>query len=124
MAASEATGPSGAKGGPATQAATAAVRSPKGPDVVAQRETVVESRELAKLSASTLAQVVHPQRCMTAGRWGTSALEGFASFMAETAMKNSAKGRLGDDVKIGAVRKKCGQKGLLIECTASTLACR
>ena len=91
---------------------------------MAQRETVVESRELAKLSASTLAQVVRAPRCMTAGGWGTDAFDGFASFMAESAMKNSAKSKLGDDVKIGAVRKKCGQKGLLIECTASAQACR
>ena len=101
-----------------------AATSPKGADVAAQRETVVESRGLAKPSASAFAQVVHAPRCMTAGGWGTGAFEGFASFMAETAMKNSAKGRLGDDVKIGAVRKKCGQKGLLIECTASAQACR
>jgi hypothetical protein len=104
IAASEATGP-GAKGGPA-------VPSSMGPVIVAQ------------LSASTLAQVVHAQRCMTAGGWGTGAFEGFASFMAESAMRNSAKAKLGDDVKIGAVRKKCGQKGLLIECTASAQACR
>jgi hypothetical protein len=101
-----------------------AATSPKGADVAAQRETVVESRGLAKPSASAFAQVVHAPRCMTAGGWGTGAFEGFASFMAEAAMKSSAKGRLGDDVKIGAVRKKCGQKGLLIECTASAQACR
>jgi len=124
IAASAASGPVGAKGGSATQVATAAVLLPKGPDVGAQRETVVEPRELAKLSASTLAPVVHAPRCVTAGGWGTGAFEGFASFMAESAMKNSAKAKLGDDVKIGAVRKKCGQKGLLIECTASAQACR
>jgi hypothetical protein len=100
-----------------------AAPSPKGAAVAAQRETVVASPELAKPSASALTQVVQP-RCMTAGGWGTGAFEGFASFMAEAAMKNSAKTRLGDDVKIGAVRKKCGQKGLLIECTASAQACR
>jgi hypothetical protein len=61
---------------------------------------------------------------MTAGGWGTGAFEGFASFMAEAAMKNSAKARLGDEVRIGAVGKKCGQKGLLVECTARARACR
>jgi len=124
IAASVASGPAGAKGGPATQVATAAELSPEGPDVVAQRETVVVSRELEKASASALAQVAHASRCMTAGGWGTGAFEGFASYMAESAMKNSAKARLGDDVKIGAVRKNCGQQGLLIECTASAQACR
>jgi hypothetical protein len=76
------------------------------------------------LAASVLAPAAHAQRCMTAGGWGTGAFEGFASFMAEAAMKNSAKARLGDDVKIGAVKKKCGQKGLLVECTARARACR
>jgi hypothetical protein len=102
------------KGAIALSAEKEAATSPKGAGVAG----------LAKPSASALAQVVHAPKCMTAGGWGTGAFEGFASFMAEAAMKNSAKARLGDDVKIGAVRKKCGQKGLLIECTASAQACR
>ena len=44
---------------------------------------------------------------MKFGGWGTGALEGFASFMAEAAMKNAAKAKFGDTVKIGAVAKKC-----------------
>jgi hypothetical protein len=76
------------------------------------------------MAGSAFAPVAHAQRCMTAGGWGTGAFEGFASFMAEAAMKNSAKARLGDDVKIGAVTKKCGQKGLFVECTARARACR
>jgi hypothetical protein len=64
-------------------------------------------------------------QCMKVGGWGTGALEGFASFMAEAAMKNSAKARLGtDNPKIGPVSQKCEQKGLLIECTATTKACK
>ena len=47
---------------------------------------------------------------MKVGGWGTGALEGFASFMAEAAMKNSAKAKLGDAVKIGKVSKKCEWK--------------
>lgn len=63
--------------------------------------------------------------CMRVGGWGTGALEGFASFMAEAAMKNSAKSRLGtDSPKIGAVAKKCEIKGLLYECTARAKACK
>jgi len=50
--------------------------------------------------------------------------EGFAGFMAETAMKNSVKAKLGDKARIGAVTKKCGQKGLLVECTARARGCR
>lgn len=63
-------------------------------------------------------------QCIKAGGWGTGALEGFASFMAEAAMKNSAKAKLGDAVKIGAVSKKCEVKGLLYECEASARACK
>ena len=62
--------------------------------------------------------------CVRAGGWGTGALEGFASFMAEAAMKNSAKAKLGDAVKIGPVAQKCEIKGLLYECTASAKACK
>jgi hypothetical protein len=62
--------------------------------------------------------------CMKAGGWGTGAMEGFASFMAEAAMKNSAKAKLGDAVKIGRVSQKCEVKGLLYECNATARACK
>jgi hypothetical protein len=63
--------------------------------------------------------------CIKVGGWGTGALEGFASFMAEAAMKNSAKSRLGTDApKLGAVTRKCELKGLLYECTARSRACK
>jgi hypothetical protein len=64
------------------------------------------------------------EKCMKVGGWGTGALEGFATFMAEAAMKNAAKAKLGDAVKIGAVAKKCEVKTLLYECTAFARACR
>jgi hypothetical protein len=73
---------------------------------------------------TTFGAPAHAQKCMTAGGWGTGAFEGFASFMAQAAMKNSAKGKLGDAVKIGPVSQKCAQKGLLVECTARARACR
>ena len=62
--------------------------------------------------------------CIKAGGWGTGALEGFASFMAEAAMKNSAKAKLGDGVKIGPVANRCEVKGLLYECNATARACK
>jgi hypothetical protein len=62
--------------------------------------------------------------CIKAGGWGTGALQGFASFMAQAAMKNSAKAKLGDSVRIGKVSQRCELKGLLYECTASARACR
>ena len=73
---------------------------------------------MALVSAATAAP------CIKAGGWGTGALQGFASFMAEAAMKNSAKARLGDAVKIGPVMQKCEVKGLLYECTATARACK
>jgi hypothetical protein len=77
---------------------------------------------LAILVAGGAAQAAS---CMRVGGWGTGALEGFASFMAEAAMKNSAKSRLGtDNPKLGAVTRKCELKGLLYECTARTRACK
>jgi hypothetical protein len=51
-------------------------------------------------------------------------MEGFASFMAEAAMKNSAKARLGDGVKIGKVSKTCEWKTVSFECKARAQACR
>ena len=63
-------------------------------------------------------------QCIKAGGWGTGALQGFASFMAEAAMKNSAKAKLGDAVKIGSPSTKCEIKGLLYECTAYARACK
>jgi hypothetical protein len=63
-------------------------------------------------------------KCMQVGGVGTGLMEGFASFMAEAAMKNSAKARLGDGVKIGKVSKKCGWKTVSFECTARAQACR
>lgn len=63
-------------------------------------------------------------KCIRTVGWGTGALQGFASFMAEAAAKNSAKSNLGDSVKIGAMSTKCEWKGLLYECTASARACK
>jgi len=79
---------------------------------------------MALALSSALLAPAHAQKCITAGGWGTGAFEGFASFMAQAAMKNSAKSKLGDAVKIGAVSQKCASKGLLVECTARARACR
>lgn len=62
--------------------------------------------------------------CIKAGGWGTGALQGFAQFMAEAAMKNSAKAKLGDSAKIGPASTKCEVKGLLYECNATARACK
>ena len=63
-------------------------------------------------------------QCIKVGGVGMGVLEGFASFMAEAAMKNSAKARLGDAVKIGKVSKRCEWKTVSFECTARAQACR
>jgi hypothetical protein len=67
---------------------------------------------------------VSAAQCQRFGGWGTGAFQGFASFMAEAAMKNAAKAKMGDAVKIGAPATKCELKGLLYECKAFAKACR
>jgi hypothetical protein len=63
-------------------------------------------------------------QCMQVGGVGMGLMEGFASFMAEAAMKNAAKARLGDAVKIGKVSKKCEWKTVSYECKARAQACK
>ena len=82
------------------------------------RAALFASMSLALVGSASAAQ------CIKAGGWGTGGLEGFASFMAEAAMKNSAKAKLGDAVKIGPANTKCALKGLLYECEASAKACK
>lgn len=84
---------------------------------------VVRAALVAGLTLSMIGGAAAAQ-CIKAGGWGTGALEGFASFMAEAAMKNSAKAKLGDGVKIGAASTKCAVKGLLYECESSARACK
>lgn len=78
----------------------------------------------AGVAALALSAPVQAAQCIKAGGWGTGALESFASFMAEAAMKNSAKARLGDGAKIGAVSTRCQLKGVLFECNSSARACK
>lgn len=84
---------------------------------------IVRAALLAGLTAALVGSAAAAP-CIKAGGWGTGALEGFASFMAEAAMKNSAKAKLGDGVKIGPVANKCEVKGLLYECNATARACK
>ena len=57
--------------------------------------------------------------------YGIGVFEGFASFMAEAAMKNSAKARLGTDApKIGKVNTRCQWKTVNFECHARAQACK
>jgi len=63
-------------------------------------------------------------QCMNVGGVGMGVFEGFASFMAEAAMKNSAKARLGDGARIGRVSKKCAWKTVSFECHARAQACK
>jgi hypothetical protein len=74
--------------------------------------------------AALLSVPAHAKSCQRFGGWGTGALEGFASFMAEAAMKNAAKAKFGDAVKIGPVTKKCEVPTLLYECRAFARACK
>jgi hypothetical protein len=78
----------------------------------------------AALTAVAGAGPAYAETCQRFGGWGTGALEGFASFMAEAAMKNAAKAKFGDTVKIGPVTKKCEVPTLLYECRAFARACK
>jgi hypothetical protein len=79
---------------------------------------MVAGVSLAGAGGATAAQ------CIKAGGWGTGAMENFASFMAQAAMKNQAKAWGGDAVKIGKVNEKCEWKTLAFECTAHARACK
>jgi hypothetical protein len=63
-------------------------------------------------------------QCMRVGGVGMGVLEGIASFMAEAAMKNSAKSRLGENARIGKVSTRCAWKVVSFECTARAQACK
>jgi hypothetical protein len=63
-------------------------------------------------------------QCMRVGGVGMGVLEGIASFMAEAAMKNSAKARLGENARIGKVSTRCAWKVVSFECTARAQACK
>ena len=63
-------------------------------------------------------------QCMNVGGVGMGILEGVASFMAEAAMKNSAKARLGENARIGKVSKRCEWKTVSFECKARAQACK
>jgi hypothetical protein len=63
-------------------------------------------------------------QCMQVGGMGIGVFEGFASFMAEAAMKNSAKSRLGDNAKLGKVNTRCAWKTVNYECHSRAQACR
>ena len=89
--------------------------------------TLVRAALVAAMGAGILGTQVgsaQARTCQQFGGWGTGALQGFASFMAEAAMKNAAKAKFGDSVKIGAVATKCEVKTLLYECTARARACK
>jgi len=73
---------------------------------------------LAGIGSATAAQ------CIRAGGWGTGVMQNFASFMAQAAMKNSAKAWGGEGVKIGKVSEACEWKTLAFECTAYARACK
>ena len=89
----------------------------------------MKARVRTALAAATLTIVLsgspaYAETCQKFGGWGTGALESFASFMAEAAMKNAAKAKFGDNVKIGPVTKKCEVPTVLVECRAFARACK
>ena len=63
-------------------------------------------------------------QCQQVGGMGIGVFEGFASFMAEAAMKNSAKARVGENAKLGKVNTRCSWKTVNYECHARAQACK
>jgi hypothetical protein len=87
------------------------------------RSALIAGFGLSLLQAQTGA--ASAAQCMSAGGVGIGVFEGFASFMAEAAMKNSAKARLGTDApKIGKVNTRCEWKTVNFECHARAQACK
>jgi hypothetical protein len=86
------------------------------------RTAIIAGFAIALLQAQTGS--ASAAQCMQVGGVGMGLMEGFASYMAEAAMKNSAKARLGDTAKIGKVSKKCEWKTVSYECKARAQACR
>jgi len=78
----------------------------------------------AAVTAALSVSPAYAETCQRFGGWGTGALESFASFMAEAAMKNAAKAKFGATVKIGPVTKKCEVPTVLVECRAFARACK
>ena len=64
------------------------------------------------------------QSCMTRGGDGNGIFQGFASYMAEAALKNSAMAWGGSNVKIGKVSNKCKLAGVIYTCTARAKVCK
>jgi hypothetical protein len=63
-------------------------------------------------------------KCIKAGGWGTGVTEDLAKFMAEAAMKNSAKAWGGDAVKIEKTAFTCKSGFPAAECNAAAKACK
>ena len=81
----------------------------------------------AVITAGLVAGVAAPATaasCIKVGGWGTGVTEGFASFMANAALKNSAKKWGGETVKISKVSEKCQSEGLTISCNTRARACK
>ena len=72
----------------------------------------------------TQANTAAAAQCMQVGGMGIGVFEGFASFMAEAAMKNSAKARLGESARLGKVNTRCAWKTVNYECHSRAQACR
>jgi hypothetical protein len=62
--------------------------------------------------------------CVQVGGIGKGVSQGLASYLAETAMMNSAKAKLGENARLGKVSKMCGWKTVWFKCTVRARACK
>jgi hypothetical protein len=79
---------------------------------------------LAALALSAAGPVHAAGKCIKAGGWGTGVTEDLAKFMAEAAMKNSAKAWGGDAVKIDKTAQTCKFEFPAFQCNAAAKACK
>jgi hypothetical protein len=64
------------------------------------------------------------QSCTTRGGEGNGIFQGFASYTADAALKNSAMAWGGANVKIGKISHKCKLAGVIYTCTARAKVCK
>jgi hypothetical protein len=89
---------------------------------VMTRLAIVAVAAAAAISVS--APAYSAGKCIKAGGWGTGVTEDLAKFMAEAALKNSAKAWGGDAVKVDKVAQACKFEFPAFQCNASAKACK
>lgn len=83
--------------------------------------SVILAVSIAAASGTAFAKA--PLTCIKAGGVGSGPTEGWASFMAEAAMKNQVKAWSNETGKIDKMTQTC-ESGLVTTCTVRARACK